>query len=417
MIILNRKRLNVFLSTLNFVLMFIGYQLATSLFLPVSSDIEGISRTVTVPYRAFALLVSLIVILLNYRNKIGQSHLAIKVLLFFWIALIIRIFYDTNVRFDIYLKDTSKLWLYVFGIVLPAMYSVIKSYRAVDLNKALKWVYLGTVIILVLSLFNNSALLMDASEITGRAEGNLALNTISFGHLGTMGFILSLFLLSRQGVRVIKRIFIIAVMLLSFFIMLRAGSRSPVLALAVVLIFWLFARGKNLVLGISITAVTILLVFVFMDPILSFMGNISPVIEARLRVSIYEGESSGRDPLYNYAFQAFLDKPLIGSQFAIFNNFGDFIYSHNIILDALMGLGLFGGLAMLYILWSGLKSSYIMIKLKDNNFWISLILIQQIVLSMLSGAFYYNQILNVLLVFVVLYTTNYSIKKKRLHYV
>lgn len=409
--------INTFLVTLNFVLMFIGYQLATSLFLPVSSDIEGISRTVTVPYRAFALLVSLIVILLNYRNKIGQSHLAIKVLLFFWIALIIRIFYDTNVRFDIYLKDTSQLWLYVFGIVLPAIYSVIKSYRVIDLNKALKWVYLGTVLTLILSLFNNSALLMDASEITGRAEGNLALNTISFGHLGTMGFILSLFLLSRQGVSVIKRIFIITVMLLSFFIMLRAGSRSPILALAVVLIFWLFARGKNLVLGISITAVTILLVFVFMDPILSFMGNISPVIEARLRVSIYEGESSGRDPLYNYAFQAFLDKPLIGSQFAIFNNHGEFNYSHNIILDALMGLGLFGGLAMLYILWSGLKSSYIMIKLKDNNFWISLILIQQIVFSMLSGAFYYNQILNVLLVFVVLYTTNYSIKKKRLHYV
>src|SRR5690554_4933488 len=129
------NRYNIFFSTLNFVLMFIGYQLATSLFLPVSSDIEGISRTVTVPYRAFALLVSLIVILLNYRNKIGQSHLAIKVLLFFWIALIIRIFYDTNVRFDINLKDTSQLWLYVFGIVLPAMYSVIKSYRAVDLKK------------------------------------------------------------------------------------------------------------------------------------------------------------------------------------------------------------------------------------------------------------------------------------------
>jgi len=51
------NKINTFLVTLNFVLMFIGYQLATSLFLPVSSDIEGISRTVTVPYRAFALLI------------------------------------------------------------------------------------------------------------------------------------------------------------------------------------------------------------------------------------------------------------------------------------------------------------------------------------------------------------------------
>lgn len=414
---IKKSKLNTFFSTLNFVLIFVGYQLATSLFLPVSSDIEGISRTVTVPYRAIALLISLIVILLNLTKKIGKSHLAIHVLWFFWIALILRIFYDTNLRMDVYLNDTLQLWLYVFGIVLPVMYSVMKSYKEIDLNVALKWVYLGTVLTLILSLFNNSTLLMDASEITGRAEGNLALNTISFGHLGTMGVVLSLFLLSRQGVTLIKKTFILAVMLLSFFIMLRAGSRSPVLALAVILIFWLFARGKNVILGAFISLFGIVLLVVFTEPILGFIGDISPVMESRLRISIYEGNTSGRDTVYKEALDAFLDKPFLGKQFAIFNEFGGFDYSHNIILDALMGLGFFGGIAILYIFWIALKKSYIMVRMKDAHFWISLILIQQIVLSMLSGAFYYNQILNVLLVFVVLYTTNYSIKKNRLHYV
>jgi O-antigen ligase len=412
------RKLNIILSTLNFVLMFVGYQLATSLFLPVSSDMEGISRMVTVPYRAFALLISLLVILLNLKKRVRKTPLALKVLWVYWFALIIRIFYDTNIRIDVSLRDTTQLWLYVFGIILPAMISVMKSIRMIDFDNALKWVFLGTVVTLILSLFNNSALLMDTSEITGRASGNLAFNSISFGHLGTMGVVLSLFLLSKQGVSLIKKILIVVIMLLSFFIMLRAGSRSPILALAVILVFWLFVRGKNIVLGVSIAAIAVVLMFVFMDPILNFMGNISPVIEYRLRASIYEGDTSARDPLYDQAFRAFLDHPIIGSQFGLFNHFGGFFYSHNIILDSLMGLGLFGGVGMIYILWIALKKSYQMIKMSDPHFWISLILVQQIVLSMLSGAIYYNQILNVLLVFVFLYTNSNAITyNKSLHYV
>lgn len=410
------NKLNIFLSSLNFVLMFIGYQLATSLLLPISSDIEGISRTVTVPYRAFALFISLLVILLNINNKIGRLHLAVKILLIYWLFLIIRIFYDTNIRTDVNINDTTQLWLYVFGIILPGIYSVLKSYKAIDLNISLKWVFIGILITLILSLFNNAALLVDSTEIISRSSGNVALNTITFGHLGTTGVILSLFFLSKKGGNVFKKLLFFVVMLLSFFIMLRAGSRSPILALAVVIIFWLFAKGKNFVLGLTISVIAVMLIFAFMDPILSFMGNISPIIESRLRASIYEGHSSGRDPLYDQALQLFLDSPLVGSQFALFHNFGDFIYSHNIILDALMGLGFLGGLSIIYILWISLKKSYTMIKMKDSHFWVSLILIQQIVLSMLSGSLYYNQMLNVLLVFVIIYTNKYSNDKKRLYF-
>lgn len=409
-------RLNIFLSTLNFVLMFIGYQLATSLFLPVSSDIEGISRTVTVPYRAFALLISLIVIFLNLKNQIGKTHLALKILIIYWIALIIRIFYDTNIRYDVNLNDTRQLWLYIFGIILPAIYSIMKSFNKINLKKALKWIYLGTVITLILSLFNNTALLMDSSEVTNRASGNIALSTISFGHLGTMGIILSLFILFKGRMGLAKKALIIAVILLSFFIMLRAGSRSPVLALIVVLLFWLFARGKNVALGTFITIALIALLVIFVEPILNFMGNISPVMEARLRVSIFEGNTSGRDNLYEIALQAFLDKPFFGKQFAIFRAQYGFDYSHNIILDSLMGLGFFGGLAMAYVLWIAIKKSYFMIKQKDPHFWISLILVQQIVLSMLSGAFYYNQILNILLVCAFLYSySQVNLKTKSIY--
>jgi len=402
----NRSKINIFLSTLNFVLCFVGYQLATSLFLPISSDVEGISRTVTVPYWAFALFISLLVIFLNLRKKIRKIPQAMKVLWAYWIALIIRIFYDTNMRIDVHLNDAAHLWLYIFGICLPAMFSVMISYRFIDLDKTLKWIFLGVVLTMILSLFNNSSLLLNTQEITERLAGNLALNAITFGHLGTLGIVLSLFILSRGEVSLIKKIGPIAVMLLSFFIMARAGSRSPIVAMVVIFLFWLFARGKNVVWGVSIVAVAFSLLIVFIEPILNFLGNISPTMEVRLRMCIYEGYSSGRDVLYQEAFDLFLNNPFLGKQFAFFDDFGGFAYSHNLVLDSLMGLGFLGGIAMIYILWIAIKNSYVMIKNNDPHFWICLVLIQQIVLNMFSGAIYYNQLFNVLLTFVFLYNAD-----------
>ncbi|MDD4781479.1 MAG: O-antigen ligase family protein [Tissierellia bacterium] len=368
--------------------------------------------TVTVPYRAFALLITLLVIFLNIKKRVRKSSFAMKILWLYWIALIIRIFYDTNIRNDVHITDTSRLWLYIFGIILPVMFSMLKSYHKIDMKKALKWIYIGTAITLILSLFNNSSLLLEASEISGRTDGNVGLNSIHFGHLGTMGILLSIFILSKIKLNMIKKISIIAVTLLSFFIMLRAGSRSPILALVVVILFWLFSQGKNVILGFYIALITIILLFIFIDPILSFIGNISPVIEYRLRASIFMGDTSGREPLYEEAINAFIEKPLFGSQFALFNRYGGFSYSHNFILDSFMGLGIFGGLAIIYVLWTAIKKSYILIKKNNPSFWFVLILIQQIVLGMLSSSIYYNQILNVLLVFVILYS-NVSVKNNK----
>jgi len=405
---MKRNTLNTFLSTLNFVLIFIGYQFATSIFLPASSDIEGVSRTVTLPYRALALLIGFLVIFLNYKVSVGKVHIALKLFWIYWFALIIRIFYDTELRIDVHVNSTTQLWLLIFGMCIIPMYSLMKTHKYINYHKAFVWIYIGSFITLVLSLFNNPTLLSSAEEITQRAGGNLAFNSIAFGHLGTTGVIMSLFLLTKdEKMSSVTKMLVIGIMLLSFFVMLRAGSRSPIVALFVVLIFWLFARGKNVVLGATMSIVAILVIVTFIDPILGLFGDISPIIESRLRASIYEGDSSGRNPIFETAFQAFLDKPIFGKQFAIFNN-GDFGYSHNLILDSLMGLGIFGGIAMVYILWIAVKKSYFSVRNKDSNYWISLILIQQIVLSMFSGAIYYSQLINVLLVFV--FISNYSKK-------
>ncbi|WP_080905246.1 O-antigen ligase [Parabacteroides sp. Marseille-P3160] len=398
---MNQKKINTFFSTLNFVLFFVGYQLTTSLFLPISSDIEGVTRSVTIPYRAFTLLISLLVILLNIKEPFKEIGISLKVFLFYWLLLIIRIFYDTEIRTDIQLSGTSQLWLYIFGICLPAIFSIIRSYQEINLKKALVWIYTGVVITLLLSLFSNQTLFAETED--ARLNANVGLQTIAYGHLGVMGIILSLFIFQKKNNSILTKIITLLVIFISIYATLRAGSRGPILALFAVILFWFFAHGKNVLLGILsliiISGVTIL----FIDPILGFIGNIAPLLETRLRSAIFEGNITGRDLLYDEAWQIFFDHPILGGQFALFKPDGTFIYSHNLITDVFMGLGIIGGICMIYFLWKSALYSYRLIKNRDSIYWIGLVFIQQVIFNMVSGAFYYNQLLNALIPLILIY--------------
>lgn len=399
---ISKNRLNVFLSTLNFVLCFIGFQLITSVFLPAVSDIEGVTRAITVPYRAFTLFLSLLVIVINVLKRTDSYPVGLKVFLFFWGILIIRAFYDVFVRTDIRLDDTSQIWFYIFGICIPGFFSIIKSYKYIDLEKSFWWLLILTGFTLSLTLFSNQALLIGGDESSGRQGGNAAISTIAFGHFGTTIIILGLYTLLNKKLNWFHKVLIVLLILLGIFSMLRAGSRGPVMALGVVLFFWMFSLVKNVFSAIFKLIIVSVFTVILMNQILELMGNISPIMEDRLRMSIYEGSTGGRDPYYSSAIEAFYDSPIWGKQFVLIFPDGSFDYSHNLILDALMGLGVIGGGALIYFLAVAFKKSYYLIKRKDPQFWICLLLIQQIMFNMVSSAFYYNQLLSVLLVFIFL---------------
>ncbi len=397
------ENINKTLSTLNFVLCFVGYQLVTSLFLPATSDIEGISRTVTIPYRAFALLIAILVIIINIKKKPLYTPFAFKLFIFYWVMLVLRIFYDLNIRSGVNLKETNQLWLYVFGICIAALLSIYKSIAYIDLNKAFNWILILSTLTLIFTLFSNQRIYIDSNLITTRPNANLALNTIEFGYLGTTVAILSLYFIIKNNTSKLKKIIGILVVVLSVFVMLRAGSRGPLVALIVTIFFFLFVRSRNFFIGVAVLGISLLLISFFIDSILEILGNISPIIESRLRMTIYDKDLSDRESFYGAAIKAFLESPIWGKQFAIFRSDGHYSYSHNIILDALMGLGIIGAGAMIFFLVASLKKAYLIIKRLDDNYWISLIFIQQLFFSMTSGALYHDQLLTALLTYLLLY--------------
>lgn len=401
-IIINKQKLNIFLSTLNFVLCFVGFKLVTSVFLPASSDIEGISRSVTLPYRALTLVLSCIVCFFNIKQYRRRFPIGLTVFLFFWGILILRIIYDILIRSDIKLHDTSQVWIYVFGICLPSIFSVIKSYKYIDVNKSFYWILGLTALTLVFTLFSNQVLLMGSVAGNVRQGGNAAISTISFGHFGATTIILGLYTIIHRNVNWFYKSLLILMILLGAFCMLRAGSRGPILALAVVIFFWLFSLAKNISRSILTLVLTIVVTLIFVDQILVLVGNISPIMEDRLRLSIYEGSTGGRDPYYANAVRYFLESPIWGEQFVIIFPNGTHDYAHNVFLDALMGLGVIGGSALVFFFGVAFKKSYSLINNRHPDFWISLLLIQQIISNMVSGAFYFNPLLSVLLTFIFL---------------
>ena len=100
--------------------------------------------------------------------------------------------------------------------------------------------------------------------------------------------------------------------------------------------------------------------------------------------SIYENDSSGRDSLYAQAIDIFMQNPILGKQFVLDDGF----YSHNSILDVMIGLGFCGMLIWLYLIWKVFSLSYHNIHGGNLLMLISLLSIRCIVRSFFSGAMY-----------------------------
>lgn len=407
---MNQTKLNTFFSTLNIVLVFIGYQFTTSLFSPFMPETEA-SRIVTVPYRAFALLVCLITIFLNYKSKF-KLNVVLKVLMIYWALLLIRFFYDMYFRMDVYVFTDVKLrtLLFMIPMTLIPMYSVMKSYKVIDFKKLLTLTYILSSFTILYIFITNQSFQNSSLE---RLDANVALTTINTGHLGLFVLILSLFSLIRKNNSLAKRIFYNIIAIISVLVMLRAGSRGPLLAFVGVIIFWILGASKNKAQNLIILFFIVIIGYFSLEYILKFIEYVSPVLEARLKRGQVE-QIEGRDFLYINAWETFIENPFLGKNFAIYSGSGTMIYSHNLFMDSIMQLGIAGGLMIIYILLKTTFKIVDLIKLKSLYFWIGLILVQEIMAIMVSGSFYYSPIVSILIVllFLPLDRENYSLQKK-----
>lgn len=379
------------ISTINFVLLFIGYPFAVILFTSGGAGISTDSQSVTVPYRAFALFITCLTLFANIGSRV-KINTKITLLLLYWCIFLIRAFYDLEIQTAIQdntFHTTERAWAYILLINLLPTLTILKSFSKINLHHALNWIILIGTTGLIISLRGNDAILTTSPEETSRIDYGEALNTISYGHLGGLVAIASFCALCDKSRGIIQKALLLSATLLGCFILLRAGSRGPLVALLSAGIVWGAARSRLWIINGALLLTITALIILFKDSILNFIGKISPVLQNRFEAAIIEGDTSGRE--FDLHWGYFLDNIWIGTRSELLG------YAHNIIIDALKGMGVFGGILMTTLIVMGIAHAFLFTKNRQPHIWIGLILVQQIAAHMTSGCFSDNPLLSALL--------------------
>jgi len=398
------SKINYYLSNLNVANIIIGYTFTVSLIMPLIGNQEGASRIVTLPYRGLSLVLSLLVLFLNIKAKVKLST-PIKLFFLFWVAVLVRMFYDLEVRTDYYVLDVykQKVWLMaVAGCFIP-MISLYKSIKIIDFNYCFKLLYVGCIIILIPSFLFSLA---DTNE-SQRVAGNEALDAISFAAIGITMSLLSVYkIVNSIKLSFFKRSFNFILVALGLYIALRTGSRGPILGFGLILFFWYAYSKKNGTITFSFFLLAIYISRFLFIKILAFF---SPLTAMRINEALSGQDMSmnAREESYTWFLERIYDYPLIGSQFARLVNGHYPGYAHSIILDILLGFGVIGLSVFIYVIIKTFKSFTKSLTIKNNQ-WVGLIMMQYFLLALTSGAYYSNPILNCTIVLTLLV----SVKKR-----
>ena len=399
---MNSKKLNFYITNLNLVNIIIGYTFFISLLMPFTSNQIDASQTITIPYRAFSLFLSLFVILINLKSK---SKLTFPVFLFFlfWIIVLLRMFYDLEVRSDFYVqfKDKNKIWLIAVAACFIPMISIYKSFKFIDFDYSLKLLFACCVIILIPSLLFSLQKLDEGYRDTG----NSALDPITFAMSGVTLSLLSIYKIIEGKIKnKFSYVLNLIYCFLGLFLALKTGSRGPIIGFFIIIFIWYSIKKKK---GIFFYSFFSILFFLLINQFITLISFVSPLLGKRFSEGLSGDDMSllARQESYAWFISQIFEYPFLGSQFARLGNGTYPGYAHSLFLDILLGFGIIGLAVFLYCVYKGFFNFQIKIK-HNQHYWVGLIMLQYFLLSLTSGAFYSDPPLNCLILLTLLFSGN-----------
>lgn len=159
-------------------------------------------------------------------------------------------------------------------------------------------------------------------------------------------------------------IFIVLVSCLMLF-----AERGPILFTISTTLFFYFSKSKQLSKYILISLITIFLIVVFSDYIISFLTPIFGHTFERFSTIIEDGGSGrfgGEDSVYGTSLEQIQNGLLWGSYPRIVShNWMDGMYPHNLFLEILMSLGIVFGIPLCWLMIKAVFKSFHAIRYRD----------------------------------------------------
>lgn len=361
----------------HFLVNFYSFFLLTT-FIP---DVLGIPAGIVT--NGIWLLRAVMAVLLIYTYRRGVTNfsrnekLFLVVSLIYFISLFIDIYFE---YFPVGLGNPRDL----IGFLLSIL--VALSFRKDSLFSS-RSSYFYFIITLALGLLVAFFLAVPSpAPLVGRFDANSTVNTIIYGKTGCALSIVAIYGLRNFKFRFSTLIYIVF-FLLGILSIMRAGSRSPVVILLGVLLFYFFANF-NLVKGVLVVAFLSIVLWFSLSLLIQLSEYVGSDIVSRLLASIEGGDTSGRDEIYKNVLGLIAESPVFGSFYLIPSGVGKGFYPHNYFLEAFMTTGFVGGIPFILMVFVALKKSYKLLRMKHETGWIVLLFLQAFFYGMFSSNLY-----------------------------
>ncbi len=347
------------------------------------------SRTVSIPYRAAFLGLSIVVfITFSFKRRLLVRGPFPALLLIFWLFYVLRIILDTTLAPVPLSRPTAEYFYFALGVTaIPSL-----AFLAVLDDSALHRALHSTIWLLVLASLSNLYALGDTLVLQDiRRLGTETLNPISLAHLGVSLVLLSSFLLIQTQRLSLKLIAGAGMaILLGLFCVAAGASRGPVLALLAgfAALGWQTFRAKKRI-GFAVYAAGIIGASIFVTRLVEQAGG---VLMQRLSTAATLADVTVQLRLeaWSRAWHNFLENPVFGSGLELGPPLQ---YPHSVILEAFMATGILGSTFFLTILWLAFRAGRAIALHRPEAGWITVLMVQYVVGALLSGTIYSSSVM------------------------
>lgn len=366
-----------------------GYPAISSI--SIFFDIDN--RLISIPFRLFILVISVLIILYNRKNLVENRNLFWYIWWLFWALYILRIIIDylifpENLRLP--------LWEYVaYGVGTCLLPAVASTYISDDttLSKSLNYIFkllFLTCVSVILTLPYEYIVQVKFENLFNIRLETHTLNPISVSHVGfmlsTIGFISLLTTTSK-----LKNILLFLMILFGIIFGNSGGSRGPFIAFIISIIFllfyFLFVVERRKIIFI------IIVLFVFIGFMFISFSYDSTLIR---RVSNFDPSDEIRFSLYKDGLNLFLDNFFFGAGVEPLG-----FWPHNTILEAFMLNGFISGLMYFSLLLLTFFKSFKIVFHDSGKLWIILLFIQYFLIAMVNASLYQSNQLWVLMAIIM----------------
>lgn len=260
------------------------------------------------------------------------------------------IIYSLYFLFNFIFNKNQFLINYVVNFIMYALLSVILTFSIVDYKEFLREnLYCSVVVFLIYSVL----------VIIGLDRLGLG-NYMDFGFLVALPAYISMFI----GRKLFQYKWILPIEIFCFIEIIFFANRSCLLS---ILLLWIFIyifdvkKEKWHFIFITILLLFFLIILIFFDKIIIFFDKIifseldinSRIWKKFVEFAVtkdWDALFSGRLDIWSNAIKMFLENPFLGNGIASFESaYGEGYYTHNIILELLTEIGIFG--TLIAIIW------------------------------------------------------------------